>query len=180
MIYCLLCASIITERIRSEASACSARSHLIQILVRQQMQLSRLEAVLTFAFVENVRLKFPTRVFFRTRHLIPLCVRVFKNPSNEQKTEDRNNPDALSSDSWHAKHDREQQLYVSRSSIFSSSRMWEVYISRSPVNDVVEFMACLTKRLSNLISARINAGIVQAVNKAIISRVPPDKLSWSF
>lgn len=48
------------------------------------------------------------------------------------------------------------------------------------VNDVVEFMACLTKRLSNLISVRINAGIVQAVNKAIISRVPQGKLNWIF
>jgi len=55
-----------------------------------------------------------------------------------------------------------------------------VYISRSLGNDVVGFMACLTKRLSNLISARINAGIVQAVNKAIISRVPQRKLNWMF
>jgi len=60
------------------------------------MQFSRLEAVLTFAFVENVRLKFPTRVFLRTRHRIPVFVRVSKS---QQRQEDRNNPDALSSDS---------------------------------------------------------------------------------
>lgn len=50
------------------------------------MQLSGLEAVLTFAFVENVRLKFPTRVFLGARHLIRLFVRV-SNPSNEKKTD---------------------------------------------------------------------------------------------
>lgn len=64
-----------------------ARSHLIEILVRQQMQFSRLEAVLTFAFVENVRLKFPTRVFLRARHRIPLFVRVSK--SQQRKGGDR-------------------------------------------------------------------------------------------
>lgn len=77
--------SLFTEPIRSDVSDWSERSHLIQILVRQQMQLSRLEAVLTFAFVENVRLKFPTRVFFCTRHLIPLFVRVLKIPAMKRR-----------------------------------------------------------------------------------------------
>lgn len=60
-------------------------SYLIEILIRQQMQLPRLEAVLTFAFIENVCLKFPTSVFFCTRHLTPLCLLV-SNPTNKKAT----------------------------------------------------------------------------------------------
>lgn len=45
-------------------------AYLSQVLVRQQMQLSGFETVLTFAFVEEVRLKFPTGVFFCGRHYI--------------------------------------------------------------------------------------------------------------
>lgn len=48
--------------------------YLGQVLVRQQMQLSWFEAVLTFTFVEEVRLEFPTGVFFCGRHDISaLC-----------------------------------------------------------------------------------------------------------
>lgn len=42
--------------------------YLVQVCVGQQMQLSRLEAILTFTLVENIRLEFPARVFFRSRH----------------------------------------------------------------------------------------------------------------
>lgn len=42
--------------------------YLVEVWVGQQMQLPRLEAVLTFTFVENIRLEFPTRVFFCSRH----------------------------------------------------------------------------------------------------------------
>lgn len=54
------------------ASALSARfdTHLGQVLVRQQMQLSGFEAVLAFAFVEKVRLEFPAGVFFCGRHCV--------------------------------------------------------------------------------------------------------------
>lgn len=45
-------------------------TYLGQVLVRQQMQLSWFEAVLTFTFVEEVRLEFPTGVFFCGRHYI--------------------------------------------------------------------------------------------------------------
>lgn len=45
-------------------------TYLGQVLVRQQMQLSWFEAVLTFTFVEEVRLEFPTGVFFSGRHYI--------------------------------------------------------------------------------------------------------------
>lgn len=45
-------------------------AYLGQVLVRQQMQLSWFEAVLTFTFVEEVRLEFPAGVFFCGRHYI--------------------------------------------------------------------------------------------------------------
>lgn len=45
-------------------------AYLCEILVGQQMQLPWFEAVLTFTFVEEVRLEFPTRVFFSGRHHI--------------------------------------------------------------------------------------------------------------
>jgi len=38
--------------------------HLVQVFVGQQVGFSGLEAVLAFAFVENVGLKFPTRIVF--------------------------------------------------------------------------------------------------------------------
>lgn len=46
-------------------------SYLRQILIRQEMQLPRFEAVLTFTFVEEVRLEFPAGVFFCGRHYLP-------------------------------------------------------------------------------------------------------------
>lgn len=45
-------------------------AYLGQVLVCQQMQLSWFEAVLTFTFVEEVRLEFPAGVLFCGRHYI--------------------------------------------------------------------------------------------------------------
>ena len=44
------------------------RTYLGQILIREEMKLPRLEAVLTFTLIEEVGLEFPTGVFFCGRH----------------------------------------------------------------------------------------------------------------
>lgn len=44
------------------------RFRLVEVGVGQQMQLPRFEAVLTFAFVKNVRLEFPAWVFLGSGH----------------------------------------------------------------------------------------------------------------
>lgn len=53
--------------------------YLIQILIGQEMQLPGFEAVLTFTFVENVGLEFPTWVFFCRRHCISFLFTVKSN-----------------------------------------------------------------------------------------------------
>lgn len=54
---------------RKQAGTWPVFVYLVEVWVGQQMQLARLEAVLTLAFVENIRLEFPTRVFFCSRHV---------------------------------------------------------------------------------------------------------------
>lgn len=47
-----------------------ATTHLIQILIVEQVRLPGLEAILAFAFIKDIRLKFPARVLFG-RHVCP-------------------------------------------------------------------------------------------------------------
>lgn len=51
--------------------------YLLHVAVARQMQLAGLEAVLTFAFIKNIRLEFVarTRRLLRRRHVVVLSAR---------------------------------------------------------------------------------------------------------